>query len=281
MRILFYFLLLSLFVSSCQRELEDSLGGQSSFLLLENNTKGISISFTANTAQYVRPSNFQDTSIMTLSERSLMVPEIWKSNVIFELDENGNFAGEINFLPIETQYPKNVIGRHVAPEGLELSKIEFDNEISTFYNLEGEVKNIDALCSQVRDYYVQLSSNLVERELISNEAFEIMMLAWEDAGYQVTDYGGNYQSIRVDLPNGNYSYVFVDKSIQAVVGNAFFNNDGSLESRSVSYIETDEEGEYENITNIFATPFTSPLSEVEMEIVVNSDISNITINSNL
>ncbi|TVR76377.1 MAG: hypothetical protein EA409_13530 [Saprospirales bacterium] len=270
-----------MFVIACQDELEVSVGNPSEFLLLENNTEGISINYTVTTAQYMRPSNLQDTSLMTLSERSLMVPEIWKSNVIFELDKNGNFAGEIDFLPVESQLPANVIGRHVAPEGLELGKIEFNNEISTFYNLEGEVKNIDALCIKVRDYYVQLSSNLVEKVIISEEAFETMMLAWEDAGYEVTDYGGNYQSIRIDLPNGNYSYVFVDKSIQAVVGNANFNKDGSLESRTVSFIETDEEGEYENIKNIFATPFTGSFSEVDMEIVVSSELSNISINSNL
>jgi len=281
MRNLFYLLVALLFVIACQDELEVSVGNPSEFLLLENNTEGISINYTVTTAQYMRPSNLQDTSLMTLSERSLMVPEIWKSNVIFELDKNGNFAGEIDFLPVESQLPANVIGRHVALEGLELGKIEFNNEISTFYNLEGEVKNIDALCIKVRDYYVQLSSNLVEKVIISEEAFETMMLAWEDAGYEVTDYGGNYQSIRIDLPNGNYSYVFVDKSIQAVVGNANFNKDGSLESRTVSFIETDEEGEYENIKNIFATPFTGSFSEVDMEIVVSSELSNISINSNL
>ncbi|TVR87632.1 MAG: hypothetical protein EA411_07135 [Saprospirales bacterium] len=263
---------------SCSKDIDESPDGIISLLPTNN---GVSLSYNVKTIKYTRLVNPQDSSILTNSEKTLLVPEIRKANVVFEMDTLGNFAGEIIMLPTEPIYPKNVIGRRVTPENLKVARKEFSSSGINYYNSQDNIISAEPFCQRLANYYVHLSNNLSEEVLLSPQDFDLVMDAWKDAGFHVVDNGPDYSSIKFDLQGGNYSYVLIDRNQQSIVGTAHYKNDGSLISKSTSYIQPETEQNPKKINSFYVTPFKTPFSEVEMEIVIQSELNNINHTTNL
>ncbi len=268
-----------LFFSSCNKDIPEGI--DEIFYLLETQNGGVFLTYSIKTTKFTRLINHQDSSLLTLSERTLLLPEIKEAYIEFELDTFGNFAGEIDMLHTAALYPKNVIGRRVTPEHLKVARMEFSQTGITYFNGQDDIIQADPFCQNLANYYEQLSNHLSQEVLLSPEDFDLVMEAWEDAGFQIVDNGEDYSSIKFDLPNGNYSYVLLDRNLQSIVGTAHYMSNGNLISKSVSYIQPETEHSSKKINSLYATPFKTPFSEVEMEIVIQSEITNLNYTTNL
>ena len=235
------------------------------------------MSYTITSKTFTRLVNAQDSNFLTLSEQTLLMPQINKSRVEFEIDTFGNFAGLIDKLPVNDVYPPNVIGRTARPKHLKVVKKEFSPAGITYYNAKDEVIQASFFSQYLADYYVNLGKKLTERVLLAHEEFDLVMEAWEDAGFKVIDHEEGYSSIKVELFGGDYSYILIDRNLQSIIGTAHYRSDGSLISKSVSYIQegSGTAQSPQQINSQFITPFTTPFSEVEMEIVIQSKITDI------
>lgn len=281
MRIPIFFLLICwclIYFSSCKEDQHEGI--EDIFFLLQADN-GVSLNYSIKTSKFTRLSNPQDSSLLTLSEKTLLLPEISKAMVKFELDTLGNFAGEIVMIPTESIYPENVIGRRVTPEYLEVARMEFSQSGITYYNVQNEIIQADPFCQRLSNYYINLASQLSEEVLISPEEFDLVMEAWEDAGFEVVDNGVDYSRIKFDLPGGNYSYVLIDRNLQSIVGTAHYMSDGSLISKSMNYIQSGTEHSAQKIHNLYVTPFQTPFSEIDLKIVIQSEITELNYTSNL
>ncbi len=272
---IFIFGIFILFISSCKKDRNEVSEDKFSLIDSEN---GVALLYDIKSSQFTRLSNPQDSNLLTMSEKTLLLPEISESIVQFELGADGEFAGEIEMIPRTSVYPTNVIGRKVTPEEFAVAKMSFTNTSVAYYNKNNELFQADGFCQRLSNYYIQLSNQLTEKVFISPEAFDMIMAAWADAGYEVTE-NGDYSSIKFDLPNGNYTYVLVDIEKQSIVGTSHYKNDGSLISKSVSYLQDDATNNSSRINSLYVTPFKAPFSEVDMEIVIQSEISNIIYNT--
>jgi hypothetical protein len=265
--------------TGCQKDGND--GADSPFLMSRSADNGMIMTYDLTTTRTLRPVNPDDESRLTHSERSLMVPEVTAMRVHFELDKEGNYFYKIDVLPSPVEYPQDMIGRNYVTTTENIGRMEFKNSGSKYYDKAGKL--LDEIPPSSADdllIYKEMAENLSERVILPQDQFEIFMQAWEEAGYEVEHNGENLYSIKFELSGGRTTYVFVDKAAQNIVGTTNYEADGSLVNRTHN-ITTGDPINPEKIVSVFTTPFTVPLSETDMVIMVTSKATNIVKTLNL
>ncbi len=268
-RLTLIFTLIILMTSSCHRDCPE----ENPFTFLDAH-RGMIMTYDLRSTRSLRPVNPDREAQLTQSEKSLMVPEVNDMKVHFELDTAGNYFYRIDILPSPVNYPQGMIGRNYVTTMENVGRIEFRNSGAQFFDKNGQVMNDFSPNSDDVLFYKEMATQLSERVILPQDQFELFMDAWEDAGYEVKNNGGNTYSIQFDLSGGRTTYVYVDKVKQNIIGTANYEADGSLVNRTHN-ITTGDPINPESIVSIFATPFKAPLSDTDMEIVVSNKATNI------
>lgn len=261
--------IMALFLFSCHNDDVDV----NPFTFLDAQ-RGMVMSYDLRTTRSLRPVNPDYEAQLTQSERSLMVPEVNDMKVHFELDTAGNYFYRIDIKPSPVTYPTDMIGRNYVTTMEKVGRIEFRNSGAQFFDKNGAVMNDFYPNPDDVLFYKEMATQLSERVILPQDQFELFMQAWEEAGYEVKNNGGNTYSIQFDLSGGRTTYVYVDKVKQNIIGTANYEADGSLVNRTYS-ITTVDPINPESIVSIFTTPFKAPLSDTDMEIMVTNKATNI------
>jgi len=263
------FMLILITSLSCRRDCPE----ENPFNFLDAH-RGMTMTYDVRTTRSLRPINPDHEAQLTQSEKSLMVPEVTDMKVHFELDTAGNYFYRIDIKPSPVHYPADMIGRNYVTTMEKVGRIEFRNSGAQFFDKSGQVMNDFAPEPADVQFYKEMAEQLAERVLLPQDQFELFMQAWEEAGYEVKNNGGNTYSIKFDLSGGRTTYVYVDKVKQNIIGTANYEADGSLVNRTHN-ITTGDPINPESIVTIFTTPFKAPLSETDMEIMVSQKATNI------
>jgi len=266
-------------ILSCNKDKNTS--GIGEHFALEVPGPGVAFSFDVLIQKRVRPLNSEQEGQMTASERSLMVPELTLASAEFAIDTHGNFAGRLLVHPHDEGYPKGIIGRMHVPAHLQLGRMEFNNQNVQYFNVQGDPIVADHFCEAIAQQFQSLSSDLSDQILLSPEHFTLLMQGWQQAGYQVEDAGSSHQIIRIPLPDGATTQMLINKEWQTVVGNAYYDASGALQSSRMTYYKGVPGNTPEEIIHRFAVSAKGPLSNTDLVIEYQSQLQNISFTSNL
>lgn len=271
--------ILILGMSSCKKD--NNKSGIGEHFSLDVPEAGVALSFDIVIQKRVRPLDPDQEGQLSLSERSLMVPEITVASAEFVIDTSGNFAGRLLVQPYDEGYPEGTIGRRNIPAHLQLGRMEFNNQNVEYFNVQGDPIVADYFCAAIAQQFQSLSTDLGDQTILSPEHFSLMMQGWQDAGYQVEDAGTDHQIIHIPLTDGKTTQMLIHKERQIVVGNAVYDASGELLSSRMTYYKGIPGADPEEIIHRFLVPAMGPISETELAIVYQSHLSNISITSNL
>ncbi len=264
--------LMLLLMSSCQKDNKDDF--DSPFAMSRIGNDGLKMEYDFRTTRFVRPLNPSDNELLTKAEKSLLVPEVTDMKVFFEIDTEGNYFCNIDILPSQVNYPADMIGRAYVTTNEGIGRIEFTNAGAKYFDKSGQLLNSFTPESSDVIYYKNMAQQLAEKVILPQQQFVSLMQAWEEAGYEVKQYGENKYSIKFDLSGGRVTYVYVDKVNQSIIGTSNHESDGSVVNRTHN-ITSGDPSNPESITTIFATPFKGPLSDIDMQIVISAKATNI------
>jgi hypothetical protein len=236
--------------------------------------QGWSVSYTVTTSQYARAQKPEEQQLLTPSERAMATPKISKAEVSLHLDAAGGVSGTVQMLPNGVAYPSNAIGNSQPPEYLKVNRISFDAHTVSYYNGAGSLIEASPLDARLASYYQMLASEIQAQVTLSAEEFGILMEAWSNASFSIEAYGDKLHLVRIPAADGGETRLIIDNALQAIVGNAEFDANGKLISKSYMQVEGTMQ-EPQRATHGFIVPMEAPFSGHEMEAISLSNVENI------
>ncbi|MCB9290273.1 MAG: hypothetical protein H6560_23390 [Lewinellaceae bacterium] len=237
----------------------------------------IALSYEITTYTYARAFHPGEQEELTQGEQTLRLPRSEGCTVEACILEDGQLIAEAHALQPEnaSEYPAGAIGPITFPEQYSMDKMVFSNGTISSYNADGEV-----LAQSFSDgTSLALYQNIIEgmgeqATVITAEQMSGLLEGFADAGFEVRPTENeSIALLRHTYEDGSFSELIIDKELQLVRGQANFDADGTLQTKS--YFSFSGEAGAPAITgHTFVTYMDSPFSGKKMAIIKRSVISN-------
>lgn len=245
----------------------------------------IALSFDITTYTYAQAYRPGDQDGLTLGEQTLKLPEIESCSVEACILNDGQMIAEVlaKQPPGNTPvFPPGTIRATKYPEEFTMHKMTFQNGAITSYNAQGEV-----ITQNLTDdgTIMLLYQNIIEgiREqtaVITAEQMSWVIEGFVAAGFEARPAGDErVVLLRHTFDDGAYSELIIDKELQIIRGQANFNAEGELQTKSY-FSFAGEAGKPVLTGHTYVAYMDSPLSKKRMAIIKRSVISNFKLEKN-
>lgn len=245
----------------------------------------LQISFTANTSVYTKAANPQEQHLLSPAEQLLANPKFTHCDIVIGVGESGAYFSEIQLLYPDNYpyYPLGAIGHERIPEEHRLDKISTCDGTTTYYDMNGDIIHSDLIddLEFKEDFYSSVIKNVRENAAISPEEMSILIQAMREAGLNMSTFNDNLEVLTQSFDDGSFSKVVIDKNLQTLRGQANFDAEGNVTSKSIiSFTEDSSPGNLKVSSHRFTTYLPSPISGKELCITKRTSIENYTILEN-
>lgn len=242
----------------------------------------IQMSYDMTTFTYAQAANSEKQGALTPSEQTLGIPGGVGCHVEIGVLETGEMVAEIQMthpgnIP---SYPSRTIGVNRYSEEFIMDKMTIQDGLITTYNSKGEVITQGAHNESAIAFYQNIINSMLEIKPLTVEQMSAIIDGMKEAGFDIRSTDLEYLDImKHTYDDGSYSEVILNKELYLVSGQANYNAEGELQTKSYFSFEG-EPGNPELKSHRFVTHFTAPLSEIKMAIVKHSIFENFSLNIN-
>ncbi|MCB0561578.1 MAG: hypothetical protein H6573_11265 [Lewinellaceae bacterium] len=278
-----WLLFILLYLIACSKD-RDGLPEMEKQGPIAQNDCRIALSYEITTYTYAQAYHPEEQEALTLGEQTLRLPRVESCTVEACILEDGQMVAEAHAAQPESapEYPPGTIGPLAFPEESAMDKMVFSQGTITSYNAQGE-----PLAQSFSDgTNLALFQNIIEglgdqATLLTTEQMSGVLESFVEAGFEVRPTENERIALlRHTFEDGSFSELVIDKELQLIRGQANFDVDGILQTKS--YFSFTGEARKPVITgHTFVTYMDSPLSDKKMAIIKRSTIKNFNLEKNM
>ena len=244
----------------------------------------LSMSFDLTTYTYARAVDPDAQGALTDGERSLSIVNGVGCKGLVEVSEDGEIAAEITMTnPIAIpNYPPRTVGVHSVPEKFMMDKMIFRDGKITTYNTAGEILADQSIAASSLSFYEDLIERITEQAPyahlgnLTEDHKEHIISGMIEGGFDIRNtILDNIKILKHSYADGSYSEVILDTDLFVVKGQANFDSNGEIQTKSYFSFEGSPSQPVLK-EHFFVTYMDAPISGIKMSIVKHSIFENFT-----